>query len=414
MPQISYAPKPRYSRWEWFKYIAIRVIFPIVLLWDLIKFGVNKLLGGFISNLILPAQRKNFEAFAINDDMINEFERDGSEATKFEVITHDQAHLDTLEVKHHLQKNMAPMYQKYIINFVGNGMCYEHIIEEMLEDMNDLQANVVGFNLRGVGRSTGKATSSEDLVTDGIAQVQRLLDQGVSSQNITLKGHSLGAGIASLVAHHFHQQGQPINVFNSRSFSSITNFLVGHIRLKRDENGIALGQEESFGRKILSWLATPFIKLALALSKWEINAGSAFKSIPETHRDYIVVRSRKEVRPYRLEDMVIPHYASIHEALTSERHAKKAKIDGEIRSLDDRIQQADVHAQPQLINEKEALMQARQKIKNDRKMEPLNPRADGHNVGWSSMYNRSGKSAGAFFKEFVQRAEVDHAVRMSP
>lgn len=414
MAKIYNAPKPRYSGWEWFKFIAVRIVFSPVLLWDLIKLGANKLFGELVSGLVLPAQNDNFDDLTVTDDTVTHYNEENLTCEKHEVITHDKAHLDTFEIKHAAQANIDPKFQKYIINLVGNGMCYEHIIDDMKEDAKALQANVVGFNLRGVGKSTGKAKSRDDLVADGISQVQRLLDQGVSPQNITLKGHSLGAGVASLVAQHFHQLGQPINLFNSRSFSTITNFLVGHIRLDRDEDGQAIGHKDSIGGRILGWLAKPFIKFAVALAKWEINAGSAFKSIPEAYRDYIVVRSGKGIRSNRIDDTVIPHYASIHKELTSERRAKKAAIDDEIGSLDNIIRNADPLTKPGLNNAREALVQAREKIKSDRKMETDMQYDNGHNSDWTSLHNRSGKSAQTFFREFVQRTEDDHAVKSVP
>ncbi|WP_028387905.1 lipase family protein [Legionella fairfieldensis] len=416
MPKIYNAPKPKYSSWEWFKFIAIRTIFPPVLLWDLIQFGVNKLLNeneslnNLVIKLVLPAaQNKSFDECGIFDDTVTNYNGDDLTCEKHEVITYDKAHLDTFEIKHNSQENIVPKYQKYIINLVGNSMCYEQIINTMKKDAIALQANVVGFNFRSVGQSTGKVKSRDDLIADGIAQVQRLLDQGVSPQNITLKGHSLGAGIASLVAQHFHQLGQPVNLFNSRSFSSMTNVLVGYLRLKHK-----IGHKESIGRIILGWLVKPFIKLFVVLAKWEINAGSAFKSIPAAYKDYIVVRSKKEIRGHRIDDPVIPHYASIHKELTSERRKKKAKIDEEIAHLEDIIQKADPLTKSELADARRALFKARLKIKSDRKMGTSTQDANGHNSGWNELHNRAGKSAEAFFREFVQRTQEDHAVKSVP
>ena len=392
------APKPTFSRWDRAKFIAIRVIFPPILLWDLIKIGFSKLLGEGIGELILPAQKMNF--ILAMDNPIDY----GRLVCKHHIIeTYDGARLDTFELDHQSQKALESKYQKYIINFVGNASCYERHIEEMKNDAEVLQANVVGFNFRGVYDSSGKAKSSEDLVTDGIAQVQRLLDQGVSPQNITLKGHSLGAGIAALVANHFHQLKQPINVFNSRSFSTISDVLVGHIRLERDEKGLPLGHKESLGKKILGWLATPFIKLALALVKWEIKAGAAFRRIPEAYRDYVVVRSKKSERDQRTDDPIIPHYASIHKALSSERHRKKSEIR---KAIDE------VARHPK--QNKKALEQAREEIKNGRKMKTHEEKEDGHNVSLSLLHNQFGKSGQAVFTDFVCRATEDHAVRKGP
>lgn len=135
---------------------------------------MNKLLGVWDDSLVLPSQNDNFDYLAVRDGTVNNYNEDELVCEKHEIITHDDAHLDTFEVKHKLQEHIESQYQKYIINLVGNGMCYEHIIGDIKEDAKALKANVVGFNLRGVGQSTGKAKSKEDLVIDGIAQVQLL------------------------------------------------------------------------------------------------------------------------------------------------------------------------------------------------------------------------------------------------
>ncbi|MBL7480582.1 protein SidB [Legionella bononiensis] len=394
---IYKAPKPQYTNWEWFKFIGLRTVFPPVLLWDLLKLGVNKLAGRTISGLVLPAQNEDFSRWKITD--ASRYNTDQISCEQHKVITHDGAELDTFEVTPESQKKVEPKYQKYIINFVGNGMCYEDIVDEMQQDAVDLDANIVGFNLRGVGQSSSRALSKDDLVTDGIAQVQRLLDQGVSPQNITLKAHSLGAGIGSLVANHFHQLGQPINIFNSRSFSNITDFLVGHARLEKNEAGDAVGHKESFGGKILGWIFKPIVKLAVMLANWEIDAIDAFKNIPKEYREYIVVRSRKEIRENRIDDPVIPHYASIHKGLSDERKAEKAKIDRLISATDKND-----------TSKIEELTAARKKVSSDRKMETAYSGADGHNSDPNRLHNRSGKSAHTFFKEFVARVKEDHGV----
>ena len=43
-------------------------------------------------------------------------------------------------------------------------MCYEDIVEKMKRDADELGCTVVGFNHRGVERSTGRPWSTNDLV----------------------------------------------------------------------------------------------------------------------------------------------------------------------------------------------------------------------------------------------------------
>jgi hypothetical protein len=297
--------RPTYSNWQWFKSIVVRVIFPPIIAWDLAKLGINKLLGTWVGSLVLLPTRSVSSPDIGNlnskkPDLIHE---------KHIVITYDSMELDTLEIRpKSCQDAMAS--QKYIINFVGRGDYYKQFVHRMQDDAEALNANVIGFNFRGVGDSTGYVQSKDDLVIDGIAQVQRLLDQGIPSLNIILKGHSLGAGVASLVAYHFYQLGQPIYLFNNRSFSSITNYMVAYIRTGFGPTG----HEEFFIGKLLGWLAKPFIKFGLALTKWEINAGDAFNAIPEEYRDYILVRTNKAQRRTKVvwDDPDVRHYASIH------------------------------------------------------------------------------------------------------
>ncbi len=408
----KYVIKPaEYTTWQWTKTIAARVLFPPVLLWDLSKKAVNALLGETVGRLVLPAQDIDFSRAHINN--VSALDKKNLTHERHTIVTSDGAELDTLEIKHAAQKDTEAQYQKYIISFVGNASAYENTIDDMQGDAQALQCNVVGFNFRGVNHSSGRAKSKDDLVTDGIAQVQRLLDQGVSPQNITLKGNSLGAGIASLVAHHFHQQDKPVNIFNCRSFSSITNFLVGQIRTSDSETG----HQESLGKKILGWILKPIIKVLVSLTQWEIDAESAFKAIPDEYKEYIVVRTNKAGRNESvLDDPVIPHYTSIHAALKDERQAKKAELDTLIKAKQEAKKQNGADNTMELDKEIAALESERNRFK-ERKMinnHPYEP--NGHIVNLEELINHNGKTGHTFFREFVQAANERHAIKpvMSP
>lgn len=414
------APKPTKTGWFWTKTIASRLIFPPILLWDLTKYAANKLIGEKIGGLVLPAQKMNFaeeqktantKITSINKKIYNE----NLTTIQSIVATHDGVHLDTLEISH--QKNED---QKYIINFAGRAMCYEQLIDDMKEDASKLQCNVIGFNYRGVGLSTKKAKSKDDLVTDGIAQVERILSRGVDPESITLKGD----GVATLVAKHFHEHGQKINLFNSRSFSTLTNTFVGRIRTSSSSR---TGHSETFGKKILGWLANPFIKFGLSVSKWEIDAASAFKALPDSHKEYMVVRSpkadRKEHKDKLLDDPVIPHYASLHAALKNERRRTKANIAEEIDMLERNryrleklnrgnssalIQKNLEESKKHLTKAENALVEARNHLKV-RKMIANSKSDNGHIISMDELTDRyQSNSATIFFQSFVKRAQTHH------
>jgi hypothetical protein len=409
------APKPRVRPIVWIKFIAARVFFPPILLWDGLKLLGNKLGGKFVGKLILAAQTQKFDKefdATFRDNAVQEINASKQlSATRLSVHTHDGAVLDTLELKPRIPANPSPSNEKYIINLVGNGMCYEHIVNDMENDAIALNSTVIGFNLRGVGHSTSAPRKAADLVTDTIAQVQRLLDQGVDPENITLRGHSLGAAIATLTTKHFHDLGIKINVFNGRSFSSITNFLVGHVRQRVvDEDK---GRIETIGGKILGWIAKPLVKFAVSLLKWEIEAGDAYKALPESHKEYIVARSSKAKRKtdQPLDDIVIPYYASIHAALKGERSKQKTRIDKAIKLLDDKNSSAVISTE--LTQAKESLKAARTNLK-ERKVW-TRPEVNAHNCSLENLYVRSSsntrsnrKNALTFFREFQQRAHTHH------
>lgn len=212
-------------------------------------------------------------------------------AERLIVRTHDGADLDTFEINCRATPNTDITDAPYIVFFNGNGTLYEQTLRAALDTAQDLECNIVSFNYRGVNRSTGHPQSPQDLVTDGIAQVQRLIDMRVPAEAITLHGRSLGGAIASLTAKHFHDRGYHINIFNERSFSSLTNVVVGLIR--RTGNS---GYRESTAGKILGWIAYPFIRFGIGLVDWEINAGDAYQSIPEEYRQHAVARSSRADR----------------------------------------------------------------------------------------------------------------------
>src|SRR3990167_10400461 len=114
------AAKPSYSRWEWFKFIALRTVFPPVLLWDAVQFCVNKLFGRLVGKLVLlaaanPAVKSLSESGIIGPDVDENVYYENIAYRQHTVITHDHARLDTLEMAHESQKNLESKYKKYLI-----------------------------------------------------------------------------------------------------------------------------------------------------------------------------------------------------------------------------------------------------------------------------------------------------------
>ena len=71
----------------------------------------------------------------------------------------------------------------WVVWLNANGVQYEDNVHFARALANDSGANVLLFNYRGVGRSSGAIRTAHDLVVDGKAALQHLLDQGVPAQS---------------------------------------------------------------------------------------------------------------------------------------------------------------------------------------------------------------------------------------
>lgn len=384
--------------------------------WGFMKKMINRLSGTALGKLALTAQQIDFTEVQIPDPtLLNTVELRHERHT---VVTHDGAALDTIEIQHVSQQALSPVYQKYVISFNCNFKCYEQLIQELQVDAKELETNIIGFNYRGVSQSksnaypdiaevnptTDHARKFQDLVTDGIAQVQRLLDAGVSAENITLYGLSIGGAVAVFVAYYFYKLGSPINVFNDRSFSTMTNLLVGQIRTMSGE--YHTGHSETKANQLVGFLSIPLIKMVLVLSDWEADVANLYKKIPNEYKDYMLIRTRKTARSKDVvDDAAIPHYSSIHFALQKDRRREKANIDNKIAIFEDTQQDG---TDATLAN----LKAARAGFK-DRKMEYARVNENAHVQPKMTIHNRYGVSGEAFFKKFVERANTHHGVNIA-
>ncbi|MBA3660300.1 MAG: alpha/beta hydrolase [Gammaproteobacteria bacterium] len=226
------------------------------------------------------------------------------------ITTADGTNLDTIQITPNSTFSSSVAEKHYIIKFNGNGMLYQDVLANCARDADQLQATVIAFNYRGVGSSSGIPKSIEDLVNDGIAQVQRLLDHGVDAKKITLDGLSLGGAVATLVAKHFHDQKQRVYLWNDRSLSSISKaatglFLLSDLPPMLQDTSAAL-THSSFS-------------LALKSSKWEVNVADAYQRIPQAYKGYMVVAKKSDPSDTnKLQsngDGVIHPTASLHAAV---------------------------------------------------------------------------------------------------
>lgn len=306
-----------------------------------------------------------------------------------EVVTGDGVKLETVE--------LAPQphngEEKYIIKFIGNGEMWPMKVEEISRHVQD-GYHVIAFNPRGVGISEGHARSIDDLVRDGIAQVERVLQKkNIKEQNVIIDGHSLGAGYGTLVADYCHNQRKDparVKINNGRSFSTLTNYVMGQAlvnlgekpghalrrgclhaanyfnrRYKNSTNnrwyhyanplrasckalqegfkvvGYGLNLTWQLPTKALIMSFKPLVKSVLLLANWEINAGDAFKRIPNEYKACYRVATPESYKPayhnkydeegnfdiiphhYDVEDGIITDYASICHSVSLWEHVQR-------------------------------------------------------------------------------------------
>jgi len=144
----------------------------------------------------------------------------------------------------------------YFIMFYGKGEYYESRFRDMARQAKETGASVLGFNHKGVHSSSGKISCLAELVNDGIAVVDFLLQRGVSHEQIILQGNSLGAGVQAMVSEHYRAiNGVPLRQINSNSFKSLSAVIAHRYKVLFLEN---------------------FFDVVLNYAGWEITPGIDF------------------------------------------------------------------------------------------------------------------------------------------
>ena len=261
-----------------------------------------------IGKLVLPAQWREPENLSAQK-LRNLSEKFNLDIDAGYIGTHDDATIDTIQFAPQSERSKSNDQQRFIIKFNGNGMQYTDAVDNFAYDAAKLKETVIAFNYRGVGNSKKAPVKFQDLVTDGIAQVQRLLDAGVNPKNITLDGLSLGGAVATMVAYHFHQHGKQVHLWNDRSLSSLSK--VAARMLAPTLPGL-VGDIAGASSESSAWSA-------MKLTGWEVDVASAYHAIPNEFKGYMVVAKQSN---HSYGDGVIPHKASLHKGVrTSEKIA---------------------------------------------------------------------------------------------
>jgi alpha/beta superfamily hydrolase len=243
----------------------------------------------------------------------------------------DGSILDTIEIVPR-KKVSKPVY---VVNIFGAVDAYEQNMGYMKEQSERLGVVNVGFNVPGVGRSTGTLDSKHTIIKAGVAQVIRLVEQGVEPEKIVMSGHSAGAAIAVACAEHLHKKGLKVNVFHNRSFGK-TSTVAAALLLETPENHIKV--EKSI-KRFSSFKDIPAEVLTTSVANiagWEIDVNKAYSSIPSKYKDYIVIKPDKIQRKYMTGDEMVRPAASLHYMQKDERKKIKNNIIKAINLIDNK------------------------------------------------------------------------------
>jgi hypothetical protein len=185
--------------------------------------------------------------------------------------------------------------QKWIVRFKGSRGFFEGNLLGYQCLGQNLKANVLLFNYRGVGDSKGELWKPEQLILDGEACIQYLLSKGVKEENILIHGTSLGGAVGTQVA-SLHNQ---IALINERSFSTITAEVLAVIKKSPELALLDKRLDSPSAQFFLNYGLESLVSKIFHVSGWELDSIAAYKKI-----------KAKKLIVYHKLDAIIPYYDS--------------------------------------------------------------------------------------------------------
>jgi hypothetical protein len=161
----------------------------------------------------LVAKTLGLPALSLDKNQLSQERRAIDNSNQVWVITEDRIRLNGLKVLH------KDNPKKWVVFMNGNRGAYETNYSSILHMSSQIKANILCVNYRGVGQSEGFCNSSKEIVLDGSAMVQYLLDQGVEQKDIIVYGYSLGGGVGAQVV--ALEKFKDVRFISDRSFSSL-------------------------------------------------------------------------------------------------------------------------------------------------------------------------------------------------
>jgi pimeloyl-ACP methyl ester carboxylesterase len=140
-------------------------------------------------------------------------------ASSLSIPTEDGTVLDAVLIRNQSSSGLEPAKRPWVLWFNTNGVCLEENLGFAEVYARTIGANILVFNFRGVGESTGQILQFSDMLIDGRAAFKFLLDnEGATPDKILLHGHSMGAAVACMLRREYPDGP----IVHDRSFGSLT------------------------------------------------------------------------------------------------------------------------------------------------------------------------------------------------
>lgn len=153
---------------------------------------------------------------------------------------------------------------------------------------NAIGTTYVSFNYRGVERSRGLIINQNYMISDALAQAERLLALGVKPENIGFQGECFGAAIATMAAAKMHQNGHRVKLFNTRSYQSLPKLMLYKIL---PEKGASIYEPLNWIRYLAGGLFIIIGIPILKITKWDMDVTTAYDSIPTEYKGFLAAKN---------------------------------------------------------------------------------------------------------------------------
>lgn len=225
----------------------------------------------------------------------------------FTLETQDSAVLDSVAVSTEHEDHKPMSERKFIVTCMARDQNYINWIKDFNYSAQQIGCTVIGFNYRGIDYSKGMVWTQDNLIDDTLAQVQRLLDSGAKPENIGLEGMSLGGAIATIAAAKLHDSGLSVKLYNERSFRSAPRLVSGYVLPPDNCNR---WNPINWIRYLFAGLTYIVLLPVMWIVGWHMDAGSAWKRIPQADKEYAIARNQTPDLPHN-DEIIHDSWASI-------------------------------------------------------------------------------------------------------